>query len=159
MSSTILGQPLNRIDGRRKVTGRANYAADNQREHVAHAYGVLSPIASGTLTRLDTRAAEQAPGVLAVLHHGNIPKLQRCPDEMKDGLKAAEERTPFEDETIYYAGQFVALVVADTFEQARWAAHLVKAEYRSGSPALTLDDGEKKYGAKWREDEKYNRGD
>ena len=72
MSTSVLGQPLNRIEGRAKVTGRANYAADNRYPHLAHAYGVLSPIASGALTRLDTAAAENAPGVLAVLHHGTI---------------------------------------------------------------------------------------
>lgn len=159
MNTAVLGQPLNRIDGRRKVTGRANYAADNRYEHVAHAYGVFSPIASGTITRLDASAAEQAPGVLAVLHRGNIPRLHRCPEKMKDGLKAGEVRPPFEDEIIYYAGQFVAVVIAETFEQARWAAHLVKVDYRPTPPALSLDAGLKRNGAKPQEDENAGRGD
>lgn len=159
MTTSVLGQPLNRIDGRRKVTGRANYAADNRYDRVAHAYGVISPIASGRIERLDPSAAEKAPGVLAVLHHGNIPPLHRCPDEMKQGLKTAEERTPFEDETIYYAGQLVAVVVAETLEQARWAAHLVKVDYRTTSHVLTLDDGAKRNGEKLQEDEKHERGD
>ena len=159
MNTTVLGQPLNRIEGRQKVTGRANYAADHRYDRMAHAYGVLSPIAAGSITRLETHAAEEAPGVLAVLHYANFPKLRRCPDEMDKGLKAAEERTPFEDETIYYAGQFVAVVIAETFEQARWAAHLVKAEYQATSHALSLDAGIKQHGAKPQPDEKAGRGD
>lgn len=159
MSTPILGQPLNRIEGRLKVTGRANYAADNRYDRLAHAYGVLSPIAAGTIVRLDAVGAENAPGVLAVLHHRNIPRLHRCPDEMDEGLKAAEERTPLEDDTIYYAGQFVAIVVAETFEQARWAAHLVRAEYQAKPHALSLDEGVKQNGRMPRDDEKAERGD
>src|SRR5688500_16392125 len=128
MSTSVIGQPLNRFEGRLKVTGRAHYAADHRPADVAHAYGVLSPIAAGKLLHLEIGAAERAPGVLAVLHRGNIPTLNRCPDQMKDGLKASEQRPPFEDDTIYYAGQFVAVVIAETFEQARWAAHLVSAD-------------------------------
>ena len=158
MTTSILGQPLNRIEGMRKVTGAANYAADNRYERLAHAYGVLSPIAAGRLLRLDTRAAEALPGVLAVFHRGNIPRLRRCPDDMDEGLKAAEERTPFEGDTIHYAGQFVALVVAESFEQARWGAHHVKAEYATTPHAVDLGHGRKLHGAKPRPDEKAGRG-
>lgn len=159
MDVAVIGKPLDRIDGPRKVTGRANYAADNPVPNLAYGYGVVSTIANGAITSLDDSAARRAPGVLAVFHHGNIPKLQRCPDAMKQKLKSAEERTPFEDESVYYAGQFVALVVADTFEQARWASHLVRVAYREAKPALTLDDGSATHGAKPESDEAYRRGD
>jgi xanthine dehydrogenase YagR molybdenum-binding subunit len=155
----VLGQPLNRIDGRRKVTGRANYAADNRIDRLAHACGVVSTVASGEITRLDTSAAEKCPGVIAVLHHGNVPKLQRCPDEMAKGRKSSEERPPFDDDKIYYAGQFVALVIAETFEQARHASRLVRVEYRAAPPVLSLDDGIVAHGAKPQEDEQHARGD
>lgn len=154
-----LGLPLNRIDGRKKVTGRANYAADNPRPRLAYAYGVVSSIASGKITRLDASEAERAPGVLAVLHHGNIPRLHRCAEDMKQGLKAAEVRPPFEDDTIYYAGQFVALVIAETFEQARWAARLVQVDYHATAHALTLDEGRARLGTRDQEDERVLRGD
>ena len=159
MDTVVIGKPLDRIDGRLKVTGRANYAADNRLDRIAFGYGVVSTIAQGKIERLDTTAAERAPGVLRVLRRGNLPKLQRCPDEMKNKLKSAETRTPFEDDTIYYAGQLIALVVAETFEQARWASHLVRVSYRDAKPALTLDDGAAAHGAKPQEDEATKRGD
>jgi xanthine dehydrogenase YagR molybdenum-binding subunit len=159
VSLAVIGQPLDRIDGRAKVTGRANYAADNPTPRVAYACGVMSTVANGAIDHLDTTAAERAAGVLAVLHHGNMPKLDRCPDAMPKKLKAAEERTPFEDTKIYYAGQFVALVVAESFEQARWASHLVQVSYRAKKPALSLDDGIAAFGAKPQDDEKSQRGE
>ncbi|HVS52727.1 MAG TPA: xanthine dehydrogenase family protein molybdopterin-binding subunit [Opitutaceae bacterium] len=155
----VLGQPLDRIDGRRKVTGRANYAADNRVERVAHAYGVMSPMASGEITEFDAGPAENAPGVIAVLHHGNIPGLRPCPDEMGKGRKSSETRPPFADQKVYYAGQFVALVVAETFEQARDAARLVRVRYRRTPPALSLDDGIAAHGEQPQEDESHRRGD
>lgn len=159
METAVIGKPLNRYEGRSKVTGRANYAADNQPARVAHAYGVTSPIASGSITRLDTTAAKNAPGVVAVLHHGNTPKLHRFEEDMEKGHKAGEQRPPFEDDKIYYAGQFVAVVVAETFEQARWAAGLVRVEYRTTKHTLTLDDGKRVNGEKVQDDEKKLRGD
>lgn len=159
MDTTVIGQPLNRVEGRAKVTGRARYAADYPIADVASAYVVVSPIASGQLVALDCDAALKASGVLTVLHHGNVPKLHRCEEDMKKGVKMAETRTPFADNKIYYAGQFVALVVAETFAQARWAATLVKANYQSEVPTLTLDAGQSRHGAKPQEEEAYHRGD
>lgn len=155
----VLGQPLTRPEGRLKVTGRANYAADNPAERIAHACGVMSTIASGEIARLDPSAAEKAPGVLAVFHHGNIPRLHRCPDDMDNNLKTSEDRPPFADNKSHYAGQFVALVVAETFEQARWASHLVHVDYRPTPPALALDDGIRAHGEKPQPDEAHTRGD
>ena len=59
---TVIGQPLNRVDGRRKVTGAAPYAADHRFDGIVHAYGVMSTIAAGEILGLDTRAAEASPG-------------------------------------------------------------------------------------------------
>lgn len=158
--TAVIGQPLDRIDGRLKVTGRANYATDHAVQNVAYGYGVMSTIAHGEIAKLDTRAAEKAPGVRAILHHGNMPKLQRCPNDMKNKLKSAETRTPFEDDRVYYAGQFVALVVADTFEQARWASRLVRVTYRKEQPpVLSLDDAIAAHGAQPQDDEANRRGD
>lgn len=159
MNTTVIGLPQNRYEGRAKVTGRANYAADHRVPGLAHAYGVMSPIAAGEIARMDTTAAARAPGVLAVLHHGNIEQLHRFEEDMSAGAKAAEERPPFEDEKIYYAGQFVALVLAETFEQARAAAHLVRVEYRAAPHVLTLDEGIAAHGQKFQDDEKNARGD
>lgn len=132
----VIGTGLNRVEGRAKVTGRANYAADNHAAGLVHAYGVVSTIGAGRIESMDLAAAQNAPGVLAILHHRNMPKLYRSPNEFENGTRVGEVRIPFEDETIYYAGQFVALVVAETFEQARAAARLVRVTYRPEKPKL-----------------------
>ncbi len=155
----VIGQPLNRHEGRAKVTGRALYAADHPASSVVHAAGVMSAVAAGEIVRLDATAAEQAPGVLAVLHHGSVPELHRIDEDMDEGRKAAEERPPFEDNRIYYFGQFVAVVIAESLEQARWAAQLVEVEYRVEPHVLTLDEGIETHGAKPQEDEESLRGD
>jgi xanthine dehydrogenase YagR molybdenum-binding subunit len=159
INTRVIGHPLNRIDGRRKVTGRANYAADNRADNVAHAYGVFSPIASGTITRVDPHAAEQLPGVIKIFYPGHVPKLNRVAEDWDNDIKASEERPPLSDNKIYYAGQFVALVVAETFEQARWAAHHVRVDYAMTPHALTLEEGRKRHSAKPQPDEAEERGD
>ncbi|MES2695750.1 MAG: xanthine dehydrogenase family protein molybdopterin-binding subunit [Verrucomicrobiota bacterium] len=158
METTVIGKPLNRYEGRAKVTGRARYAADHNSTHVAYAYPLGSTISSGTIASIDSSAAENAPGVLLVLHHGNIGKLHPVKENMEAGIKAAEERPPFHDRTISYAGQFVAVVIAKTFEQARWAARLVQVEYRETKASFTLDAGIAENRAKAQDDEKKSRG-
>ena len=158
MDTTIIGLPLNRVEGRRKVTGAADYAADHRPDRLACGYGVMSAIASGEIVSLDAAEAEKAPGVLAVFHHGNMPKLNPCPDEMRRGLKAGEPRPPLQDRTVFYAGQFVALVVAESFAQARWAARLVRIAYRERPPAVGLDEGAAAHGAKPQRDDEHARG-
>ncbi|HZP59776.1 MAG TPA: xanthine dehydrogenase family protein molybdopterin-binding subunit [Opitutaceae bacterium] len=155
MSNTdvkIIGLGVNRVDGRAKVTGRANYAADNYAEGLVHAVGVFSPVASARITKLDTEAAEHSPGVIAVLHHGNAPKLYRSPNKMADGNRVGEVRPLFEDDKIYYAGQFVAVVVAGTFEQARTAARLVRVVCAEDPPVLAIADGVKKHDLRVKKD-------
>lgn len=154
MSQSIIGTPYKRIDGRLKVTGAARYAADHPLPEMAYAYGVYSTIANGRVVAIDDTRARAMPGVVAVLHHGNFPALHRTPDvamTFKDILSAAkvdERRLPFEDDKVSYPGQFVALVVADTFEQARAAALQVKVDY-AGSAAITnLKDALKQKGAR-----------
>src|SRR5438046_1973947 len=70
-----IGKPVDRVDGRLKVTGAARYAAEAQVANVCHGVLVLSTIAKGRITNIDTSAAERSPGVLAVLTHRNRPKL------------------------------------------------------------------------------------
>ncbi|MDQ8188423.1 xanthine dehydrogenase family protein molybdopterin-binding subunit [Pelagicoccus sp. SDUM812002] len=134
MDTNVIGKSLNRIDGRQKVTGGAQYAADIQVADKAYAYGIRSETAAGELLAVDATETEALPGVLAVLHALDAPKFFRCPDDLTVG----ERRPPFEDNQIYYAGQLVALVVAETFEQARRGAQLLKLKYREDSD-VSLD--------------------
>src|SRR5438067_5139640 len=138
MSSSVIGQAVTRIDGRLKVTGGARYTADNQIENLAYGVGVPSTIANGRITRIDSAEAEQMPGVLAILHHGNIGHLYRPAGSLEEQSRPGESRPPFEDENIYYYGQFVALVIANTFEQAQDAAAHVHVEYDAQRPLVRL---------------------
>jgi xanthine dehydrogenase YagR molybdenum-binding subunit len=151
-ATSVLGKGINRIDGRAKVTGRANYAADNNFPGLAHAVGVFSTVASARIKAIDSAAAERLPGVLLVMSHLNVPKIYRSPNDMEADNKVGEVRTPFEDDKVYYSGQFVAVVVAETFEQARTAARAVRVEYEASRPALTLEDGAKQNGLKEKDD-------
>ena len=95
MSSSVIGQAVTRIDGRLKVTGGARYTADNQIENLAYGVGVPSTIANGRITRIDSAEAEQMPGVLAILHHGNIGHLYRPAGSLEEQSRPGESRPPF----------------------------------------------------------------
>jgi len=139
MSTSIIGEPITRIDGRLKVTGGAKYAADYPIENLAYGVAVPSTIANGKITRIDSANAEKMPGVLAVFHHGNFGKLYRPAGAFEDLSRPGESRPPFEDENVYYYGQFVALVVANTFQQAQDAAANVHVTYDEKPPLVLLN--------------------
>jgi xanthine dehydrogenase YagR molybdenum-binding subunit len=123
-STSFVGQPLSRVDGRAKVTGRARYATEDLPENVAHAVAVNSGIAAGRIQDMDTAEAEKAPGVLAVITHRNAPRLAR------PTLHPAGQSLPvLQGPEIQHYGQFIAVVVAETFEQARHASSLVRVNY------------------------------
>ncbi len=135
-----VGQPHDRVDGRLKVTGAAKYAAEFNVPGLVHAYAVESTISKGKITAVDTAAAEKAPGVLAILTHLNAPKLKEATSDMMTGGIRLELRNPLVDDVISYGGQHVALAVAETFEQARHAARLIRFTYAAERPALTPAD-------------------
>ncbi|MDH4574531.1 xanthine dehydrogenase family protein molybdopterin-binding subunit [Salinicola acroporae] len=138
---SIIGAGVPRIDGPDKLSGRANYAADNLPPNLAYGYGVFSTIASGKISQLSVDEARQMPGVIDIFHHSHFPSLYRTPSSFAQGNKVEETRLPFEDERVYYDGQFVALVVADTFENARAAARRVKVTYAADKAVANLDQG------------------
>jgi xanthine dehydrogenase YagR molybdenum-binding subunit len=130
-----VGQPRDRVDGRAKVTGHATYAAEAPVRNAVHAVIVQSAISRGRIEAMDASAVEKSPGVLAVLTPNNMPKLEKASPDAQ-----AETRTPLSDLEIHYAGQHIAVVVADTLEHARYAATLLKVEYAAKPPILDLDD-------------------
>jgi xanthine dehydrogenase YagR molybdenum-binding subunit len=133
-----VGKPLDRVDGRLKVTGQARYAAEAKVANLAHAVLVQSTVAAGKVTAIDTAEAEAAPGVLAVLSHRNAAKLHSQEPKERPGVdpEVGEPLPPLQDDVVRYNGQPVAVVVADTFERATQAARLVKLAYRE-APAVT----------------------
>src|ERR1700757_4450627 len=133
-TSSPIGRDTLRIDGPRKVTGLAKYASDFQFPGMLYAVPVEATIANGKLLTLDTAAAEKMPGVRAVLHRGNIGKIFRSTPAPGFDRVCLERRPPFEDDTIHYWGQYIALAVADTFEAAEAAADAVRATYSKEKP-------------------------
>ena len=118
-----VGKPIDRIDGPLKVTGTARYAYEvRDAGPAAYGYAVTATIGKGTMTNIDTAAAERAPGVLKVLTWKDSP-----PQGRGNHQQARPELTSAE---IEHYGQPVALVVAETFEEARAAAYLVKIDYQ-----------------------------
>ncbi|MBP2296233.1 xanthine dehydrogenase family protein molybdopterin-binding subunit [Azospirillum rugosum] len=127
-----IGRPARRVDGRLKVTGGAKYAAEFSTPGLAHGYIVSSTIARGRITRIDASAALALPGVLHVFTHENRPSLAWFDRKWKD--EDAPKGSPFRplyDAEIIHSLQPVALVVADSFELARYAARLVEVEYEA----------------------------
>jgi xanthine dehydrogenase YagR molybdenum-binding subunit len=136
--SAIIGAAVPRIDGPFKTTGKAMYASDYKFPNMVYAAPVRATIASGKIRRIDSSSAEKMPGVVLVMHHGNIMPLYRN----ASGGRNSENRPPFEDDTVYYWGQYVAAVVAETFEQAHAAASAVHVDYdvEKFNVATSLDD-------------------
>ncbi len=134
----VVGQPINRVDGRLKVTGGARYAVEFPVENVAYAALVGSTIANGRIKSFDTGAAQKVPGVLHVMTHENAPKLKPVATNPAEG-DAAGRRVPLQSPVIYYSGQYIALVVAETLEQARRAAELVRVTYEEQPPAADME--------------------
>jgi xanthine dehydrogenase YagR molybdenum-binding subunit len=140
LAATSQGQPINRVDGRLKVTGRAQYSAEFTPKDTVRGFLLMSTIAKGTISAIDTTAAERAPGVLAVLTHVNAPRLSQPGKEKRSEGIRIEERLPLSDAKIHYGGQYMAMIVAETFEQARDAASLVKVSYDPEKFALRKED-------------------
>lgn len=131
-----IGQPISRADGRLKVTGRARYTADIPIAGAAHAAIVHSTIANGRTLWIDTTAAEKAPGVLGVFTHRNMARMNPTPKPWSHLHPHGQSYLPLQDDKIYYASQPIALVVAETLDQAAYAGTLIRVEYEAQRPVV-----------------------
>jgi xanthine dehydrogenase YagR molybdenum-binding subunit len=138
-SSGVIGAPLDRVDGRLKVTGAATYAAEHKLAGLAYAAQAVTTIARGRIARLDASAAEAAPGVLAVITHLNAPTFPTLTGFLTGQGAANQTVLPLRDDRIHHAGQCVAVVVAETPEQAQEAARLVQVEYEAETPRAEIE--------------------
>lgn len=142
-AKSLIGKPVERVDGRLKVTGAARYAAEFKVANLAHAVMVMSTIASGSIRSLDVKAAKNAPGVIEVITHENAPRLNfpERPKVNDDGVAPVFGRAlpVFQDKTIYFNSQPIAVVIAETLEQAEYAATLVQAVYDESKPVTRLE--------------------
>jgi xanthine dehydrogenase YagR molybdenum-binding subunit len=133
----FLGKPYYRVDGEVKVRGQARFTAEFNFPDLAHAVLVYSAIAKGKISRIDTERAKREPGVIKVLTYKNTPKIKAPPlvdmTDLKKGM-AASDLPILQDATVNWDGQPVAVVIAETLEQAEHAASLVEVEYRAEKP-------------------------
>jgi xanthine dehydrogenase YagR molybdenum-binding subunit len=142
--SAAIGRPIDRIDGRAKVTGASRYSAEIALANVAYAVLVGAHVASGRISAIDAGDAETAQGVLAVLTHRNLPKVAAQPPlfpSLFGHAAPGETFFPMQDEVVHYAGQPVAVVVADALERAQHAATLVRITYEEAPSTTTVDQG------------------
>src|SRR5258708_2954019 len=141
---------IKRVDGHLKVTGSIRYAAEHPFPGLVYGALVNSTIAKGTITAIDSKAAEKTPGVVAVISHLNAPKIS--------GYGEHDVKT-FNDNKIYFNGQPIVLVIADTFERAKYAASLVKIQYQKEAHQTSLDANLQNTYKPWGNDSDYLRGE
>ncbi|MDN3689884.1 xanthine dehydrogenase family protein molybdopterin-binding subunit [Cyclobacterium jeungdonense] len=158
LKASGVGASINRVEGRLKVRGMAKYATEFPVENKAFAQGINSTIAKGEIIAIDSSEAEGLDGVLAVITYKNAEKLNHLEEEMP--LLATTTIAPvLQSAKVNYYGEYVGVVVAETFEQAQYAARLVKFEYKEDpDPTIRFDESKSKaYKPKGNSD--YLRGD
>jgi xanthine dehydrogenase YagR molybdenum-binding subunit len=129
MTTAFIGQPVSRVDGRQKVTGAATYAAEFDQPGQAYGVIVRSTVANGRIASMDSTAAQRASGVLAVLTHRNASRLAYRPHKGLPDPATGERLHVLQDDRVNHQGQPIALVIAETLEQANHAATLVRVTY------------------------------
>ncbi|MEV6182671.1 molybdopterin cofactor-binding domain-containing protein [Streptomyces sp. NPDC052015] len=135
-TGTVVEAGLDRVDAPLKVTGLAQYPNDFSFPGMAHAALGGSTIAAGRIRGIDVTKALAAPGVLTVITHLNAPKLERGPMTLLGGSPPA----PLQDDRVLHYGQHIGIVVAESAEQARHAARLVRVEYEAAEALLDVND-------------------
>jgi xanthine dehydrogenase YagR molybdenum-binding subunit len=139
--TTYIGTATSRVDGRAKVTGAAKYAGEYNVPGLVHGCIVEATIPKGRIARIDTGEALRVAGVLDVLTHQNRPPMADTDDGYKDDV-APEKGSPYRplyDDRILFAGQPVALVLAEDWETARFAASLVRVDYEKETSVTDIE--------------------
>jgi xanthine dehydrogenase YagR molybdenum-binding subunit len=139
VNKKIIGAPLSRVEGHLKVTGKAPYAAEFPVAKLVYGFPVQSTIAAGEITSIDTSAAEKAAGVLKIITHENALKLNPRPALTPEN-RMTRSNPVLQGTKIYYYGQYIGLVVAETYEQARHAARLIKVSYKKEAPKIDFEE-------------------
>jgi len=132
---TVVGQGIDRVDGKLKVCGRAPYAAEFPRPGLVHAVMVTSTVPSGRIVRMDVAAATALPGVLAILTPMNAPRLPQHGNAAVNP-PAGRVLSVLQDDVVSYNLQPVAVAIADTVERAAQAARLVRVVYAPADARL-----------------------
>ncbi|MGR3198629.1 MAG: xanthine dehydrogenase family protein molybdopterin-binding subunit [Paracoccus sp. (in: a-proteobacteria)] len=134
-----IGAPIDRIDGRLKVTGAARYAADFAVPNPLYGHLVTSTIGLGRITGIDDAAARKVPGVRAIYHHANPLPIAETSAFFGAGGRSQQSWQPFAEPDVRFYGETVALIVAETVLAAREAAKLLAFGYEAEEPAAVFD--------------------
>src|SRR5437763_2906259 len=134
-----IGSAAPRIDGRLKVTGEARYGSDVPLADPVDAFLPTSAIARGRIVDIDARASRAVPGVLDILTHRNIGNAVKPTKLFSDGGYVGSTIMPLASNQIWHGGQIVAVVLAETFEAAREAAHRLNVTYTVEQPSAGFD--------------------
>ncbi|MFL9843958.1 xanthine dehydrogenase family protein molybdopterin-binding subunit [Flavobacterium rhizosphaerae] len=125
-----IGKAISRLEGREKVTGSAKYAAEYKVSDLLFGYVINSTVTKGKIKSMDTAPAKALPGVIEVFNHDNRPSTAWFDFQYADmDAPPGEVFKPLKNNQVLYNGQPIGLVVAETFELARYAAALVKVAY------------------------------
>jgi xanthine dehydrogenase YagR molybdenum-binding subunit len=128
--TTALGQETLRKDGFKKVTGTATYTSDFRLPGMAYAVLVQSTVPAGRISSFDFGAVRASPGVIAIVTHLNAPRL-KSPGSMATGGEFAEKFFPLQDPEVFFWGQYIAVVVADSLERAEAAGAKARVAYET----------------------------
>jgi len=141
MSNEVTGKPIDRVDGKQKITGSAQYAAEYPFKDLAHGVAITSAVAKGHIRSIDTAKAEKIPGVFGILTYKNSLSLHFPQgSDPGSGKYAEKDLLPLQSDRIFYDGQHIAVVLADTLQTAEYAASLVKITYDPAEPALDIEN-------------------
>lgn len=139
MNDTV-GKPIDRVDGKLKVTGGATYAAEFNLKNIVNAVVVTSNITKGRIKNINTSMAEKSPGVVGVMTYKNSMQLHSPPgSDPSNGKYAEKDLLPLQGDRVFYNGQTIAVVIAETLEQAAYASTLVKIDYQLEDPVFILE--------------------
>ncbi len=158
LNESATGKAIDRVEGHLKVMGMAKYASEFPIKDKVYAQGLNSTIAKGEIVSIDTSEAEKLPGVLKIITYKNAEKLKTLDEKMPE-VTTTSIAPVLQTNKVHFYGEYVGLVVAETFEQAQHAARLVKFTYKKdANPAIHLEKlRDKAY--KPNEKSDYSRGD
>ena len=158
LNESATGNAIDRVEGHLKVMGMAKYASEFPIKDKVYAQGLNSTIAKGEIVSIDTSEAEKLPGVLKIITYKNAEKLKTFDKEMPK-VSTTSIAPVLQTNKVHFYGEYVGLVVAETFEQAQYAARLVKFKYKKdANPAIHLEKLRAK-AYKPNEQSDYSRGD
>ena len=140
LGTDVVGRPISRPEGPAKVSGSATYAAEFNVPDLWYGYVVSSPIAKGKITKIDTAPVLALPGVKQIFSHENVPTLAWFDRAYKDDVApGGSPFRPLHEPEILFSQQPVALIIADTFELARYAASILRIEYEVAEHNTNLE--------------------